>query len=212
MMTIKEYSYSELTQWRTECFKRFHGVFNLPIVSPGDKLREYLGPDSVLLDVGAGHQKVLKTSLGLTNHQYFSMDDDPVGEFNFDNFSDIPETLFFDIIVANQLLEHLTISEAIPMMQAVYKKLKIGGHFIGTVPNAQHPVRQWGDATHVTAWPLGDLYGLLSMVGFSKPQPYRYTKRHLTRNPIERFIVKIVSKNYRIDWCDSLMIVGRKND
>ena len=112
-------------------------------------------------------------------------------------------------MVANQVLEHLTVADAFAMLRAAYEHLVDGGHLLATVPNAAHPVRQW-DPTHLTAWPMNDLYSLLRNAGFQVASMARYNKYPLTRNPFKRLVVNIVCETFRVDWCDSLMIVGQK--
>jgi len=163
-----------------------------------------------VLDIGAGVHKPLQQSASLPTQRYFSLDNDPTGDFDFRSFEEVPSDLTFDLMVANQVLEHLTIADTFAMLRAAYKRLVDGGHFLATVPNAAHPVRQWGDSTPLTAWPMNDLYSLLRNAGFQVISVARYNKYPLTPNPFKRLIVNIVCETFRVDWCDSLMIVGQK--
>jgi hypothetical protein len=38
----------------------------------------------------------------------------------------------------------------------------------------------------------------------------RYNKHPLTTDPLKRWIVETVCQEFRIDWCDSIIIVGAK--
>ena len=133
-----------------------------------------------------------------------------MGDFDFRLFEEIPTDLQFDLMAANQVLEHLTISDAFTMLRSAYRHLVDGGYLLATVPNAAHPVRQWGDSTHVTPWFMNELYGLVRNAGFQVVSMARYNKYPLTRNPIKRMVVNIVCDVFRVDWCDSLVIVGQK--
>jgi hypothetical protein len=203
-------SYHQLTRWRNECNQRFGSIHVLPIRGPQAELRALLQPHSRVLDVGAGVDQPLRETIQGPEQQYYALDTDPDGQFDFGSFADIPADMQFDLLVANQVLEHLTIDDAFGMLCAAYQHLKIGGHMLATVPNPAHPVRQWGDATHVTAWPLNDLYGLFRASGFEVASLCRYNKVPLTRNPLKRLIVGVVCETFRVDWCDSLLIVGTR--
>ena len=202
-------SWSQLTRWRKECFQRFGGIRNLGLCSPSAEIRALLRLDSCVLDIGAGVHKWLKQFVSLPSQRYYSLDIDPEGDFDFRSFEEIPTDLQFDLGVANQVLEHLTIASAVAMLRSAHQHLVEGGHLLATVPNAAHPVRQW-DATHLTAWPMSSLYSLLRFAGFQVVSMARYNKFPLTRNPFKRLVVNIVCEAFRVDWCDSLLIVGQK--
>lgn len=203
-------SWSQISQWREECFQLFGDIQSLPIRSPWREIEALSRHSNRLLDIGAGVHKPVLNSLKIPKEKYYSLDIDPEGDFNYSSFDQIPEDLSFDLMIANQLLEHITIREAHSMFISAYKHLEEGGHFVATVPNAAHPVRQWTDATHITAWPIGDLYGLFRSTGYRIKSLGRYNKFPLTKNPIKRAIVHIVCETFRMDWCNSLMIVAYK--
>lgn len=203
-------SWSQLTRYRTECAQRFGGVRHLPLRAPHEELTDLLRSDNRVLDIGTGLHKMLPPLRNLPAHRYFSLDNDPAGDYDFWSFDEVPADLKFDLMLANQFLEHLTVVDAFEMLRSAYRHLVDGGYLLATVPNAAHPVRQWQDATHLTAWAMGDLYGLFRAAGFHVSKLARYNKHPLTRNPIKRLVVNIVCEAFRMDWCDSLMIVGQK--
>jgi hypothetical protein len=203
-------SWSQLTRWRQECYQRFGGIRNLDLCSPTKEIRALLRPDSCVLDIGAGVHKWLQQFVSLPSQGYYSLDIDPDGDFDFRSFEEIPANLQFDLMVANQVLEHVAISDAFAMLCSAYRHLVDGGRLLATVPSPSHPVRHWGDATHLQHWPMFDLYGLFRSAGFQVPALTRYNKFPLTRNPLKRMVVNVVCETFRVDWCDSLMIVGQK--
>lgn len=203
-------SWSELTRWRGECHQRFGSILELPVRPIDSVLFELLHPSSKVLDIGAGVAKPLKNSIVQPGQSYFSLDSDPNGDFDFRSFDEMGSELKFDLMVANQILEHLTISETLKMLRSAEKHLSAGGYFFATVPNMAHPVRYWADASHVTAWPLNDLYGIFRNAGMGVYAMVRYNKYVFPRNPLKRLIVNIVCEVFRVDWCDSLIIVGQK--
>ncbi|MGC8604110.1 MAG: hypothetical protein ACP5VS_10515, partial [Desulfomonilaceae bacterium] len=140
---------------------------------------------------------------------YYCLDTDADGIFDFHSFSEIPEDLKFDLAIANQVLEHLTVSDALDMVTATFSKLNPQGKFIATVPNTAHPVRQ-RDISHVTPWVANDLYSLFRCAGFEIGCMWRYNKFPLTTDPLKQWVVETVCEQFRIDWCDSIMISGEK--
>jgi hypothetical protein len=204
-----QHSWSRLMKWRTECYQRFGSVLDLPLRSPGEALPELLGPDSRVLDVGAGAHKPFKAMLERLGVTYFSMDTDPDGDFDFRSFSEVPQDMYFDLVLANQVLEHVSVDDAFNMVSQAHNKISDDGRIVVTVPNAAHPVRQ-RDCTHITPWPANDLYSLLRSAGFHVDSMARYNKFPLTDHPLKRWIVEVVCREFRIDWCDSIMAIGRR--
>jgi hypothetical protein len=203
-------SWHRLSRWRGECQDRFGGILQLPFISPGDEMKRLLRKTVRVLDVGAGVEMPLQRRVEESGAVYFSLDNDTGGTFDFRSFEEVPDDTTFDVVVANQILEHLSISSAMGMMCAIRDHLAPGGSVVATVPNAAHPARQWGDAAHVTAWPAGDIYGLMRESGLNVRSLGRYSRRPLTRNPIKRIIANAVCDVFRVDWCDSLLITAEK--
>jgi len=204
-------TYSQLTRWAPECGSRFGRIHQLPIVPSSYSECRRLYHGGKVLDVGAGAAKPLKQALALDDEHYFSLDNDPEGEFNYTSFDEMPPGTNFNLIVLNQLLEHLTIDESVVVMRHVAARLADGGYAVLSVPNMQHPVRFWGHALHITPWPYDHLYGLVRHCGLEVVTVARYNKFPLPRNPIKRFIIRTVCDAFRMDWCDSILVVARKN-
>lgn len=202
-------SWSRLMQWRGECWQCFGSVQDMPIRTPADELQSLLSRGALVLDVGAGAHKPFQSQVLQASARYFSLDTDPEGSFDFRSFEEIPPDLRFDLVLANQVLEHMSVEQAFAAVCSACHALVDGGTLLATVPNAAHPVRQW-DCTHITPWPANDLYSLLRSAGFQVTGMGRYSKFKLTGNPLKRWVVQTVCKEFRIDWCDSILAVGRK--
>jgi hypothetical protein len=205
-------SYTQLTRWAPECVKRFGKIHEIPIILSGYKECRHLYHGGKVLDVGAGVTKPLKQALALDDKNYFSLDNDPEGKFDFTSFGEIPPGMKFDLIVLNQILEHLTIDESVIMIQHVDARLADRGHVFISVPNMQHPVRFWGHALHITPWPYDHLYGLVRHCGLDVVAIARSNKFSPPLNPIKKFIIGTVCEVFRIDWCDSILLVAKKNN
>jgi hypothetical protein len=202
-------SWSRLMGWRTECWQRFGSVLDFPIRAPREELPNLLGPQKLVLDVGAGAHLPFKQPVEQAGAVYFSLDSDPEGDFDFRSFDDISGDLSFDLAIANQVLEHVSVDKAFEIVRSTYEHLSRGAGLLVTVPNAAHPVRQ-RDCTHITPWPANDLYSLMRSAGFEVVSMTRYNKVPLTRNPLRRWVVSTVCQEFRVDWCDSIMAVGQK--
>ncbi len=196
-------------KWRSECHSRFGPISEIPVGSYGQELKEILTGRTRLLDVGAGAHKPLKPIADKYGVAYFCLDTDPDGVFDYRSFSEIPEDVNFDIVIANQVLEHMGVDDSFDYVRNIFMKLTPDGLFFATVPNAAHPVRQ-RDCTHITPWPSNDLYSLLRSAGFEILKLQRYNKYPITDDPFKRQIVETVCQEFRMDWCDSIMITGRK--
>lgn len=202
--------YWELIKWRPEAVHRFGGILQMRI-SPGVYVEcRRLRPQGPILDVGAGKDKFLQRFLGLGDDTYFSLDSDEEGGHQFRSFDDIPADMNFDLIVMNQVLEHVTVDDAYDMLSSAAAHLSAGARVIVSVPNAAHPTRFFSNVTHVTNWNHCDLYGLFRLMGLEVEALMRSNKRPRTRNPIRRWLINAICRDFRIDWCDSLILIARK--
>jgi 2-polyprenyl-3-methyl-5-hydroxy-6-metoxy-1,4-benzoquinol methylase len=210
-MTNESFIYHRLTQWRGEFRERFGGQFELPVTrSPYHECRSRYGGGRVL-DVGAGVGKALRHEMGLNDEVYASLDPDPVGEFTYRSFDEIPAGEQFSMVVLNQVLEHLSVPQAFELMKNVAGVTQLDGQVVVSVPNARHAVNYWQDATHVVNWPVRDLYGLVREAGLHVEYIARYSKRfRLPRNPIKRYVMRVLMEEYGIDWARGIVLVARK--
>jgi len=204
-----ELSWNRLMRWRGECHRRLGGILDLPVCNVQAEIEGVLASGIRVLDVGAGAHKPLKSTVTRIGAEYFALDTDPDGQFDFNSFEEVPAQASFDVVIANQVLEHLPAGEAFMLLASVHDHLAAGGALLATVPNAAHPVRQ-RDCTHITAWPMNDLYSLVRSAGLDVVCMARYNKVPLTRNPLKRWVVMTACQAFRMDWCDSLMVLGRK--
>ncbi len=210
MPIVSSMSYTELTAFRPECYARFGSALDFKITSStySELQKNYRGGG--ILDVGAGVNRVVQHILSPLPGDYYALDSDPSDEFDFRSFAEIPEGLRFSMVVMNQFLEHLDPDQANAAVSNAFQVLAPGGLLFVSVPNASHPVRYHADVTHVTNWPVGDLYGLLRCAGFEVDNILRANKRRLPRNPFKRWIIDLVCRELRMDWCDTIIMEARK--
>lgn len=211
MSEAKTFSWSQISGWRRECHARFGSILDMPVAQDWVvEFQRLLKPDSRVLDVGAGRDKTHRKHLTGEGQRYFSLDVDPAGEFDYRSFDEVPAGDTFDVMLCNQVFEHLSIAESASLLTGAFAYLASGGFYLATVPNVAHPVRYWADVTHITHWPVGDFYGLFRSIGFEVDLVARTNKKPLPRNPLKRFIVLTVAQGFRMDWCDTLLILARK--
>jgi len=207
----KVIQYSQHVKWRGECGKRFGKIKDLKIVNPHKVLQDIVeNTQGLVLDFGCGIDKVHRKAYGIPSNRYFSMDNDPDGDFDYHFIEDIPKEQQFDLVIMNQVIEHIPFEDCMKMMAHLSEFINGGGNIFITVPNVQHPVRYWGDLDHVTPWTYEDIYGLFKNIGYEVEQLARFNKHRLPINPVKRYIIKTVCDVFRVDWCDSIMGLGKK--
>lgn len=208
-MNTRKFEYGFYSDCLRECFMRFGSIKDLPILKRHQKRIVDLYHSGKVLDVGAGKEKPLQKSLRLKDDLYFSLDNDPCGDFTYSSAEEIPNDERFSLIVANQLFEHISLQDSIDLFCILSKHLEKNGYLISTVPNIHHPVRQRTNITHITYWEYKALYMLYKYAGLEVIEISRYSKRH-PKGIIERILARYINQIYRIDWCDSILIIGKK--
>lgn len=206
----RKFEYGFFNYCRKECVEKFGSIQDLAIIKgPYEKIKD-IYKEGKVLDIGAGTEKLVQKYLSLSDKYYFSLDNDPGGCFHYSSIEDISENEKFSLITANQFFEHIHLEESIELIYKLSMHLEKFGCLISTVPNIQHPVRQRADITHVTNWDYKALYMLLRYADLEVTEIARYSKRH-PKGIIEKILVKYINKIYRMDWCDSILIIGKKN-
>jgi 2-polyprenyl-3-methyl-5-hydroxy-6-metoxy-1,4-benzoquinol methylase len=209
-MPISEtFDYGYYADCLRECYAKFGPINTRPLIkSVVGKVLEYYSEGNIL-DIGCGSEKAMKGQLNVSDDCYHSLDNDPQGYFTYRDVSEIPQGKEFSLVIANQFLEHIGLSNAIRIMHKIEQYLVPEGLVIATVPNVAHPIRQQGNIMHVTAWDCGSLYALFKNCNLEVLEIVRYSKRHPS-GLMEKVIAYYVNRIYRIDWCDSVFIVGQK--
>lgn len=206
-MTV--FNYGFFADCNRVCADKFGSIETLKIIKdPYQNIIEHYSGGRVL-DVGAGKEKPVQKALSLSNEIYFSLDTDPLGEFDYTSIDQIPETEKFSLITANQFFEHLSLEKSIDFVCKISNYLEKKGCLISTVPNIQHPVRQRTNITHITNWEYKALYMLYKYANIEVIDISRYSKRH-PQGIIEKVLARYINRIYRMDWCDSILIVGKK--
>jgi SAM-dependent methyltransferase len=198
---------------RTRYAATYPRLLNLPIrEQPYEYLRKAVaesGPHSRVLDFGCGVAKVLQRVLQLDDTRYHSCDADLSGSYTYASVADIPADARYEFVTANQVFEHMSFDAAVTTAAALSRHVSAGGIFAVSVPNPQHPSRQLSNPTHITPWDFLSLCALLDLAGLEVVLIAR-TGMHCGVRWWKRPIVRMVAETFRMDWCDTLFVVGKR--
>ena len=205
-------AYSNFFELSNEAGRKYGTVFNLPVLKQPYEMikdiyyREY--PKGDVLDFGSGADKTLQKVLHLPNSRYYTIDDDPDVGASFARIEDIPSDRKFDFIAANQVFEHLEFQQGILAAYQLAQRLRSKGAFFISVPNPQHATRFLANPTHKTPWNYMNLHALLQLAGLDIILCARCNKIAGPRW-YERPLAAVITRLYRIDWCDTIYILGK---
>jgi len=96
----------------------------------------------------------------------------------------------YDVVVANDLLEHIPKEKMLKFLKLVKEALKKDGIFLLKTPNMGNPFSifsRYRDFTHEVGFTDKSLYQVLFLAGFRKIRVFPY-KRYIN-HPLKRFIV-----------------------
>lgn len=207
--------YDRFFRLTTEGFQKYGNIFDLPVAGePYSYLANVYRTGyrtGKVLDFGCGANRVLQEVLGISDSLYFACDTDPSAQVDFRNLMEIPAEMRFQVVVANQVLEHLAFADCILTVSGLARIVAPGGILLLSVPNPQHPTRHLSNPTHVTPLNYLNLYALLTLAGLETIHCARCNKMPGPRW-YERPFVGMVSRVFRMDWCDTVYAVGRKGE
>ncbi|MFC1462242.1 class I SAM-dependent methyltransferase [Verrucomicrobiota bacterium] len=160
-----------------------------------------------MLDVGAG-DKYIEVALKKrgVDAEYFSLDTAQRENVRYD-FASLDEIQTqFDLIVMQEVIEHLPLALGYSYLKRAHALLKPGGELVVTLPNIRHPIQfHKADFSHVQHYPLGDLYGILRVVGFSDEVEFRMIEicprglslRQRVRRHIQKFLFRLLDFSFQ---------------
>lgn len=220
-------SYWEIKSFRGEISHKFP-----IIISSGDPYLEaldrssqqlqiyfsHLGSKSKVLDIGAG-DKMIELALRKRDihARYFSLDTAGPDRKRYDfNDLDLVDQKDFDLIIMQEVLEHMPLELGYKYLQKSYELLSQIGYLALSIPNIRRPMQfHSADFTHVQHYPLSDLYGILRNIGFSRECVIRGIEiRSLRMGILERIgriVQKLSFKLLDFDFPHGIMIKIRKS-
>lgn len=221
----------QLDFWVIEKFRV--EAFKIPwpaLVSSGDPLYEAQNPEAEqvklyfsrlpeknpkILDIGAG-QKCLKEALKIRHidADYHSMDVTGASGEEYD-FYDIESIVGqYDLIVMQEVIEHLPLETGLEYLRKAYELLSPKGFLVVTVPNMFRPVQFFTGFSHITHYPLPDLYAILRSIGFRGQAILRRVEIRPAGLSIKQSVVLQIRKFlYRLmgfDWAHGVLcMIGK---
>ena len=217
--------------WTIEKFRV--EAFKIPwptLISSGDPLYEAQNPEAEqiklyfsklsekspkILDIGAG-QKCLERALKIRHidTDYHSMDVTNASGEKYD-FRDIECIVGqYDLIVMQEVIEHLPLETGLRYLRKAYELLSPNGFLVVTVPNMFRPVQFFVDFSHITHYPLPDLYAILRSIGFKGEATLRRVEiRPAGLSIKQRVILQARKLLYRLmgfDWAHGVLcMIGK---
>ncbi len=203
-------SWSELFEKRKKIKALYPEIWDISLIKKEmDLLRRLIRDGIRILEIGAGdrryEEKIKKIAPGV---QYKSLDIDRETRQDYYDIDDIHET--FDFILMFEVIEHLTIEEAMEMLKKINSLLNQGGTLLLSTPNLYHPNRYYQDITHKTPFRYEDLGAIMLMAGFDSIKFHRMYNDDFIRR-IFRIAIGIYFHKYmEVDFARTILAEGKK--
>ena len=230
-ITLRELYKMQIDFWTIEKFRLEAFKFSWPVlISSGNPRHEAENPEAEqitlyfsklsgekprILDIGAG-EMYLKKALE-TRHidaDYRSMDISKSSgkKYDFDSIESIVGQ--YDLIIMQEVLEHLPLETGLDYLRKAYELLSPQGYLVVTVPNVSRPVQFFIDFSHITHYPLPDLYAILRATGFKGEAIFRRIEIRPSGLSIKnRCILQIRKFLYKLmgfDWAHGVLCMVAK--
>ena len=165
---------------RLEVRRRYPNIWKVPLERRAtDVIRRHVAGGMACLDVGGSAKFWQGLQHRLPPLECKTLNIDPGEDRDYSSFDEIHEQ--FDVVLMLEMIEHVTLTQAIDMLRQARGLLKPGGKIIVTTPNLCHPNRFW-DAVHVTPYRYDELGAVLLGTGFQVTELWRlYNAALLTR-------------------------------
>lgn len=153
-----------------------------------------------ILDIGAG-EMYIKEALKIRHIEadYRSMDVSSESGKKYDFYDIAGIDGEYDLIIMQEVLEHLSLDTGLSYLRKAYELLSSQGFLVVTVPNIYRPVQFFIDFSHITHYPLPDLYAILRSIGFNGEAVLRRVEiRPLGLSTKHRIILQMRKLLYRL--------------
>lgn len=206
----KDNSWSTLYAHRRAAAARFGPIHALPIVR---RVREVvLGEirrDANVLEVGAGGGRLGMWIERLRPQAHYeSMDVDPAGEHDYTSLDDIRRQ--YDLVVALEVIEHLSLADIGPWLRRLRDLTLPGGLMILSTPNTFYPPAYLRDATHQTPLCYDELAGLVAAAGFDVLRLARVYHDPWPRRLARRYLFGWLFRLLGFDFARQIVLVARR--
>ncbi len=200
--------WSKIRRGRDAASKLLPKITKIPIVKSNRQIISNILKDGdAILDIGANDRNLEKdiNSTGI-NLSYFSLDIDKNLPHDYYDMAAIDRK--FDVIVALDVIEHMTLIDTVVLLERIHELLNPSGRVVISTPNVCHPVRFWRDCTHVTPYRYDELAGLLISAGFHDIKIYRI-KDMKTKDKLRSWIYRPLLRLLDIDFAPGIVAVAK---
>lgn len=187
---------------------RIGSIWDVPIVKKRmDRLVANIGPDTHVLEVGAGDRNYERElQKRVPGFYYKSLDIDRNTKQDYYSLSEVDER--FDIVFMFEVIEHMELTEALKFLQELRNKIRSGGKILLSTPNLYHPHQYFGDSTHVTFFTFQDLGGLMMTAGFKNIRAFRIYNDAFLRRVFRMHIGVYIHKYFDLDFARAILVEG----
>lgn len=205
-----EINWSKIRKGRDAASESLPKITKLPIVKSNRQvISNILKDGDVILDIGANNRNLEKYLHSIpVKTSYFSFDIDKNLPHDYYDMASIDRK--FDVIIALDVIEHMTIIDTVALFERIHELLKSSGHVVISTPNVCHPVRFWRDCTHITPYRYDELTGLLISLGFHDVKIYRI-KDMKVKDRLRYWIYGPLLRFLDIDFAPGIIAVAKTN-
>ena len=200
--------WSKIRRGRDAASKSLPKITKIPIVKSNRQvISNILKNGDAILDIGANNrslEKYLSSIIGKVS--YFSLDTDKNLPHDYYDMAAIDRK--FDVIVALDVIEHMTLIDTVALFERIYELLNPSGCIVISTPNVCHPVRFWRDCTHITPYRYDELAGLLISAGFHDIKIYRI-KNMKAKDRLRYWIYSPLLRLLDIDFAPGIVAVAK---
>jgi SAM-dependent methyltransferase len=203
-----EVSWSRLYRCRKEVDARFGSVFRLPVVRRAVRLvRPHVRAGSRILEIGPGeNRRGARLAAEVPGVTCISVDPDPESENDYRDITEAGDG--FDVAMALEVIEHLSLPDALDLLRAVRVRLRSGGTLVLSTPNIYCPGAFLRDATHLTPFAFDELGGALLYTGYEVVGLYRVVQGNALRRARKALLAPL-GRALGMDHAVSIAAVAR---
>jgi SAM-dependent methyltransferase len=203
-----EISWSELNEARKAIRRRWPSIWRLPRVGRSTRYAAArIRPGQKVLDVGASAGRFGARLAGI---EYRTVDVDPGIEVDHRSLDEV-DAGSVDVAVCFEMIEHVTLEDALAVARGVARALKPGGRLFLSTPNVHHPWSYLRSATHVTPFCYDELGGVLTVAGLGVDGLFRCHHDSVVKGFL-RCLAYPLHRVLGIDYAKSILAVAHRPD
>ncbi len=203
-------SWSEFYHYQKNIRSKYKSIWKIPLIKKvQNTVIPYVDNSSSILDVGA-YDRRFNTLLRKNNCDflYKSLDIDPKGNHDYKSFDEIEKK--FSIALLFEVIEHITIIEAIDLLKNISNCLDPNGLLFISTPNIHHPSRYLYSPDHITPYRYDALGGILTALGYELEIIYRVYNDAFHRYWFRILLGQWLHRYLDVDFAHTIVAVGKR--